>query len=121
MKVEAGGIYTGKVSSITKFGAFLDLPDGKRGLVHISELSDEYVKNVREIVAPGQEVKVQVLRIEEDGKIALSMRSLEEKVPSERQSAKKQPPAVFIRDIQQYLQESDRRLTSLKEQIEAKR
>lgn len=74
MQVEVGAILEGKVTGITKFGAFVDLGDGKTGMVHISEVASTYVKEIRDHIQEGQEVKVKVLTVAEDGKISLSIK-----------------------------------------------
>ncbi|MBE6794230.1 MAG: S1 RNA-binding domain-containing protein [Ruminococcaceae bacterium] len=74
MKPEKGNIYEGKITSITNFGAFVSLPDGPDGLVHISEVSNSFVKDINEILTVGQAVKVKVISIAENGKIALSIK-----------------------------------------------
>ncbi|AKL93637.1 RNA binding S1 domain containing protein [Clostridium aceticum] len=74
MLVEEGKIIEGTVSGITNFGAFIDLGEGKTGLVHISEVADDYVKNIHDYLKDKQKVKVKVLSIGKDGKISLSIR-----------------------------------------------
>ena len=74
MQPEVGTILEGKVSGITKFGAFVTLPDGKSGLVHISEIANSYVNEVSEHLSMGQTVKVKVISVSEEGKISLSIR-----------------------------------------------
>ena len=79
MALEVGTILEGKVTGITKFGAFVALPEGKSGLVHISEIANSFVSDVHEHVQMGQAVKVRVLSVNEEGKINLSIkRALEE-------------------------------------------
>ena len=78
MQIEVGSILEGKVTGITKFGAFVDLPEGKSGMVHISEISNTYVENVSDFLTVGQEVKVKVININEKGKIGLSIKKLTE-------------------------------------------
>jgi len=78
MGIELGSIVEGKVTGVTKFGAFVSLPEGKSGLVHISEISNTYVSEVSDFVKVGQEVKVKVLSINEAGKINLSIKKAEE-------------------------------------------
>lgn len=73
-----GDIFEGKVTGITKFGAFVALPDGKNGLVHISEIANTYVSDVSQFLSEGQTVKVKVIGIGEGGKINLSIKKLEE-------------------------------------------
>ncbi|MGY5340744.1 S1 RNA-binding domain-containing protein, partial [Levilactobacillus spicheri] len=74
MAIEVGAKVTGKVSGITNFGAFVDLGDHKTGLVHISEISDGYVKDIHDVLSVGDEVTVKVLTVGDDGKIGLSIR-----------------------------------------------
>lgn len=74
MSIEVGSKVTGKVSGITNFGAFVDLGEHKNGLVHISEISDGFVKDIHDVLSVGDEVTVKVLSISDDGKIALSIR-----------------------------------------------
>ncbi len=74
MQVEVGSIVEGKVTGITKFGAFVELPDGKSGMVHISEVADVFVNDIADFLQQGQEVKVKVIQSGEDGKISLSIK-----------------------------------------------
>ncbi|MFK5676665.1 MULTISPECIES: S1 domain-containing RNA-binding protein [unclassified Ligilactobacillus] len=74
MAIEVGQKVTGKVTGITNFGAFVDLGDNQTGLVHISEVSDKYVKDVHDVLTEGDEVTVKVLSVGDDGKIGLSIR-----------------------------------------------
>ena len=78
MALEIGSVVEGKITSIAKFGAFVLLPEGKSGLVHISEIANAYVSDVNEFVQVGQSVKVRVLNISDDGKINLSIKRAEE-------------------------------------------
>ena len=73
-KLEVGAIFEGKVTGITKFGAFVDIGGGKTGMVHISEVAPVFVKEIRDFVTEGQAVKVKVIGINDDGKISLSMK-----------------------------------------------
>jgi S1 RNA binding domain protein len=81
MSIEVGAKVTGKVTGITSFGAFVDLGERKNGLVHISEISDNYVKDIHDVLSVGDEVTVKVLSIAADGKIALSIRKAVDKAP----------------------------------------
>lgn len=74
MELEVGSVVEGKVSGITKFGAFVALPEGKSGLVHISEIANTFVSDVADFVQMGQTVKVRVLGISPEGKINLSIK-----------------------------------------------
>ncbi len=74
MSIEVGSKVAGKVSGITNFGAFIDLGEHKTGLVHISEISDKFIKDIHDVLSVGDTVTVKVLSVSDDGKIALSMR-----------------------------------------------
>lgn len=78
MSIEVGEKVKGKVTGITNFGAFVDLGDHQTGLVHISEISDNYVKDIHDVLTVGDEVTVKVLSIKE-GKVGLSIRKAEDK------------------------------------------
>ena len=83
MQLEVGTIIEGKVTGVTNFGAFVDLGDGKTGMVHISEVAPTFVKEIRDFVSEGQTVKVKVLDIAENGKIALSIKKALPQPPKE--------------------------------------
>ena len=85
MQPTVGEIFEGKVTGITKFGAFVSLPDGINGLVHISEIANTYVNDVHEHVSEGQTVKVKVIGISETGKINLSIKKAEPPAPRPEQ------------------------------------
>ncbi|PWF99296.1 S1 domain-containing RNA-binding protein [Levilactobacillus bambusae] len=74
MAIEVGAKVSGKVTGITNFGAFVDLGDHKTGLVHISQISDQYIKDIHDVLSVGDTVTVKVLTIGDDGKIGLTMR-----------------------------------------------
>ena len=84
MQLEVGAILEGKVTGITKFGAFVELPGGKTGMVHISEIAPTYVNEIRDYVTENQTVKVKVLNIGEDGKVSLSIKRAMEPSQQER-------------------------------------
>ncbi|GAK47337.1 RNA-binding protein [Secundilactobacillus oryzae JCM 18671] len=87
MAIEVGAKVSGKISGITNFGAFVDLGEHKTGLVHISEVSDGFVKDIHDVLSVGDEVTVKVLTIGDDGKIGLSIRKAVDK-PAEPAQAK---------------------------------
>ncbi len=74
MSIETGKIVNGKIKSIAPFGAFVEMEDGATGLVHISEVDSNYVKDINEHLTVGQEVKVKILSVDEKGKINLSIK-----------------------------------------------
>ena len=84
MELTVGAILEGKVKSITNFGAFISLPEGKTGMVHISEVANAYVSDIRQHLTENQDVKVVVIGLE-NGKINLSIKRLEPKPQRENQ------------------------------------
>lgn len=134
-----GTIVEGKVQGITKFGAFIELPGGVVGLVHISEIADTYVKDVKDFIKEGDNVKVKVLNVA-GKKIGLSIkqavppRKKEEKVFPDRDSGRSNysnryngPPSknagmVSLDDkIAKFLKESDERMQPLKNKLEPRK
>ena len=86
-EIEVGGIYTGKVTRIMNFGAFVDIGGGKEGLLHISKISKERVEKVEDVFKVGDEVTVKVYEIDDQGRINLSRKALfeEEEAPKEQE------------------------------------
>jgi len=80
---EPGTIYTGKVASIVDFGAFVTFMPGKDGLVHVSEIRNDRVENVRDVLSEGQEVKVKLVEVDQRGKVRLSMRLVDQETGEE--------------------------------------
>jgi polyribonucleotide nucleotidyltransferase len=87
---EPGTIYTGKVANIVDFGAFVTFMPGKDGLVHVSEIKNERVENVRDVLSEGQEVKVKLLEVDQRGKVRLSMRVVDQETGAELEDTR--PP-----------------------------
>ena len=131
MDWQVGDILEGKVSGSTKFGAFVALPGGKSGLVHISEVANAFVSNVGDHVQLGQTVKVMLLSVTPEGKINLSIkRAVSEPPKSEvrprRQEQPPMPSQVYVRPtpvatetsgnqdfedrLKRFMQESDSRI-----------
>ena len=94
MQLEVGSIFEGKVTGITKFGAFVELPGGKTGMVHISEVAPTYVKEIRDHLTDNQVVKVKVMAITPEGKINLSIKRAMEQTqqPQVQQQSVARPP-----------------------------
>ncbi len=82
MEFGVGSILEGKVTGITKFGAFVSLGDNKSGLVHISEIANTYVNDIHDHLQEGQSVKVKVLAIDENGRINLSIKRAQPGAPA---------------------------------------
>lgn len=78
MQIEVGQIISGKVTGITKFGAFVDIGEGKSGMVHISEVSSQFVEDINSVLKVDDLVKAKVMNITEDGKISLSIKKANE-------------------------------------------
>ena len=93
MQLQVGMVIEGKVTGITKFGAFVALPEGKSVLVHISEIANTFVNDVHDYVQDGQTVKVKIIGIGDDGKINLSIKKADEHAPQQRQDQRPPRPA----------------------------
>ncbi len=115
----------GVITGITKFGAFVELPGGITGLVHISEVADEYVKDINEFFKKSDQVKVKVLNVENNGKIGLSIRQAAEGYKVQKNYSRSKPAPVnrasFEDKMNRFLKESDERLLDLKRNTESKR
>ncbi|GGK01146.1 hypothetical protein GCM10007063_24340 [Lentibacillus kapialis] len=118
MSIEVGSKLQGKVTGITNFGAFVEIEEGKTGLVHISEVADNYVKDINDHLSVGDEVTVKVLNVEKDGKIGLSIKKAKERPPRQRS---RQRTESFESKMNKFLKDSDERLASLKKHTESKR
>ena len=134
MAIEVGTVVEGEVTGITNFGAFLQLPEGKVGLIHISEVSNVYVKDVHDFLKERQKVKAKVLSIDAHGKIALSLKQVEEKpeVPAkpartkealvvEKRPPRQTGPLSFEDKLSKFMKDSDDRLLDLRRNTESKR
>jgi S1 RNA binding domain protein len=129
MQLEVGAVLEGKVTGITKFGAFVELPEGKTGMVHISEVAPTFVKEIKDYVKDGQIVKVKILAITPEGKISLSMKRAEP--PAKRQfsgrpdsfewSPRRNDNMSFEDMMNKFKQSSDDKLSDLKKYIDPKR
>lgn len=129
MLVEVGKIVEGKVSGITNFGAFVQLPNGQTGLVHISEVAEEYVKDIKAHLNENQIVKVKIISVDKNGKISLSIKKALDPKPIVRSS---KPAEVdwssggvgnlsFEDRLSKFMKDSDEKLHDLKKNFESKR
>ncbi|MCZ0703591.1 S1 RNA binding domain protein [Natronobacillus azotifigens] len=128
MSIEVGSKLQGKVTGITNFGAFVELPEGKTGLVHISEVADNYVKDINEHLSVGDEITVKVLTVEKDGKIGLSIKKAKDNPTQNRRKPNTSKPnnnrgrtESFESKMDRFLKESEDRLASLRKHTESKR
>lgn len=121
MAIEVGNKLKGKVTGIKNFGAFVELPEGKSGLVHISEVADSYVENIAEHLKVGDEVEVKVLTIGDDGKISLSIKKAKDRPRKPAPPKVEKKPEDFEKKLSNFLKDSEDRLTSIKRQTESRR
>lgn len=122
MSIEVGSIVEGVVSGITNFGAFVELPDGQTGLVHISEVADAYVKDVKDYLKDKDKVKVKVIAVDK-GKIGLSIKQAKPASAPEtnRPPRKTERFGSFEDRLAKFIKESDERLSDLRKATDAKR
>lgn len=139
MSIEVGTKLDGKVTGITHFGAFVELSEGVTGLIHISEIADNYVKDVNDHLKLNDIVTVKVINVDKDGKIGLSIRQAVDKPVEVRPS---RPPArpynegrgqrnqgqrnpvgkvSFEDKMSRFLKDSEERISSLRKNTESKR
>ncbi len=119
MPVSVGEIIEGTVTGITNFGAFVQLPEGKNGLVHISEISHDYVEKVSDYLKRNEKVKVKVLSITSDGKISLSIRKAKPKTTRPAEIAWDKPEDAqknmsFEDKLNSFLKDSNDKMDQLK-------
>ncbi|MDO4732802.1 MAG: S1 RNA-binding domain-containing protein [Bacillota bacterium] len=122
MEIKIDSVLPGKVSRIMPFGAFIDLGEGKSGLVHISEIADAFVKDVNDYISLGQEVQVRVLSIDQSGKVSLSLKKpLEEKAAPLPENKKESFDSSFEDKLARFMKDSNEKLVALKHYHEGKR
>ena len=140
MAIEVGSVVEGVVTGITNFGAFVELPEGKTGLIHISEVADVYVNDVHDFLRERDSVKVEVLTVDDRGKIGLSIKALQDKPeapaqPTAAPARPSRPPRDMRRTaatrqmgspsfedkLSRFLKDSDERLTDLRRKTDSKR
>lgn len=119
MPVEVGQILEGRITGITKFGAFVELPGGLTGLVHISEVADSFVKDVNDFLKQDETVKIKVIGISEDGKISLSIRKAKDNYQEKKNTQK--DSMSFEDKLSKFLKDSEERLLDIRRNHEAKR
>ena len=145
--IEVGSVVDGVVSRITTFGAFVDIEGGKNGLIHISEISDVYVRDVHDFLSEGDKVQTKVISIDERGKIALSLKQMkkqgqeterESESPSKNRFSRnersdqrfdrienkrpiRQLSASFEDKLSRFMKDSDERQADIKRKTDSKR
>ncbi len=138
MQLEIGKVYDGKVKGIAQYGAFVEIEGAGTGMVHISEIANTFVKDVKDYLKENQEIKVKVLSISDDGKIGLSIKKAAEnqneqqqpRVPKPRPERKpnvwepkKKPPMSelgFEEMLTRFKQNSEEKICALKRNTERK-
>lgn len=119
MALALGQVVDGVVTGITAFGAFVSLPEGKNGLVHISEVSHDYVQNVSDYLKKDQKVKVKIVNIGQDGKIGLSIKQAQApkpqtKNPGEFSFSDGQSGLSFEDKLSRFLKESNEKMDHMR-------
>lgn len=129
MSLAIGSVVEGRVSGITNFGAFVDLGDNVTGLVHISEVADTYVRDVKDFIKENDVIKVKVIAIE-NGRVGLSIRQVlgdavrpkpPERKPGGFRPDRRMPAPSFEDKLARFMKESDERISDLKKNQNAKR
>lgn len=136
MELAVGSIFEGKVTGITKFGAFVSLPENRTGMVHISEVAHSYVSDIKQHLTEGQTVSVKVIGIDPEGRINLSIKQTTEPPapsrpapprggngPAPRRAAppKDVAPATFEDKLRQFMQDSESRMSDIRQNTEKRR
>ncbi len=135
MDFAVGDICEGKVTGITKFGAFVALPGGKNGMVHISEVANTFVKDIREHLQEKQEVRVKIIKIDKEGRLNLSIKQAAQvesapngqpayKKPASKAAAPalapKTPQEQFEDRLKMFMKDSESRMADLKHNMDKK-
>lgn len=117
MSLEVGSIVEGVVTGITNFGAFVTLPTGHTGLVHISEVADTYVRDIKDFIKENDRIKVKVLSVDPKGKIGLSIRQTNPRSGPDRRASRRS----FEDKLSRYMKDSEDRLATVKRSTDSKR
>ena len=125
MPIEIGSEIEGKVTGIANFGAFIELPEGKTGLVHISQIADAYVTDISKHLKVGDMVNVKVLGVAKEGKYDLSIKQVGKPSWQQRKHRPKPgkegpAPGTFEDKITQFLKQSEEKLSDWKRNLESK-
>ena len=122
MELTVGTLLEGKVKSITKFGAFVLLPENRTGMVHISEFSNSYVSDIHDHLHEGDTVRVRVIGIDDSGKISLSIKRAQEQErrPTRPRSEMPKPaapkaPLTFEEKLKQFMSDSDSKISGCRQ------
>ncbi len=121
MSFQVGQVVEGKVVKITNFGAFVELDDGTQGLIHISQISRNYVKNVSDYLRVGEVVKAKVREVKGNGKVDLSIKELENERSRPTTRVRKGSNPDFEQMLRSYLRASEENQSDLKRRRDGKR
>ncbi len=131
MEFTPGTILEGTVRSITGFGAFINLPEGRTGLVHISEVAASYVTDIRQHLTEGQSVRVKILNADDRGRLSLSIKQTAPAQPAPRETAQERParrsprpqsfqpvrtePESFEEKLKQFMADSNSKISGVRQ------
>jgi len=137
MSLEIGSVVEGKVTSVMPFGAFVSIEGNNSGLVHISEITNEYIENINDYIKNGDKVKVKVIGVDKSGKISLSIKKALETKQDKHEKKSATPERIIPADIDwsrkadqdlsfedklsRFKKDSDERMMALKRSNESKR
>jgi len=121
MRVEPGAILEGQVVKLLEYGAIVELPEGDTGLVHISEIADEYVSSVGDYLREGDSVTVRVVGMKDERRWELSIKQAKEGGPSPPRSPRRRPSREFEERLSDFISHSNRRLNELQRNQSRKR
>lgn len=121
MSLEVGSVVEGVVSKITHFGAFIKLPDGTVGLLHISQIADSFVKDINNFLKEGQNVSVKIIGFDDKGRPDFSMKGFKTNQEKEKKHSDPMRNMAFEEKLSRFLKESEERQLDLQKNLENKR
>jgi len=121
MTVETGAILQGQVARLLEYGAIVELPGGNTGLIHISEIADEYVSAVSDYLREGDSVTVRVLGMKDEKRWELSLRQAKTEEPAARRAPRRRPSQDLEKRLSEFISHSNRRLNELQRNRSRKR
>ncbi len=117
---EVGEVVEGVVAKIAPYGAFVDLDNGEKGLIHISQIDRSYVKDVHEHLRETEKVTVKIVGMKPDGKLDLSIKALQEPDPREHRPPRRGQDPDFERMLKKFMQRSNERQADIKRNLRGK-
>ncbi len=129
MEFSVGTIIEGKVTGITKFGAFVSIAPNRSGMVHISEIANTYVSDISQHLQVGQQVKVKIISIDDNGRINLSIKQAEPRRTQDRPQSRAQSrptsseprePESFEEKLKQFMADSDSKMSGIRQYSDRK-